>query len=48
MASIITAIILILAVFIILPWLFFLPRCVLSAIVTTVVYTSGFHGKDIS
>lgn len=40
MASIITAIILVLAVFFIVPWLFFLPKCVLSAIITTVVYSS--------
>lgn len=40
MASIITAIILVLAVFFIVPWLFFLPKCVMSAIITTVVYSS--------
>lgn len=44
MASIITAIILVLAVFFIVPWLFFLPKCVLSAIITTVVYSSELFG----
>jgi high affinity sulfate transporter 1 len=38
MASLITASLVLLSIFFLMPWLFFLPRCVLASIITTVVY----------
>ncbi|BEI93842.1 uncharacterized protein CcaverHIS019_0603010 [Cutaneotrichosporon cavernicola] len=38
MASLITSTLVLLSIFFVIPWLFFLPRCVLAAIITTVVY----------
>ncbi|GMK59887.1 hypothetical protein CspeluHIS016_0901040 [Cutaneotrichosporon spelunceum] len=38
MASLITSALVLLSIFFVIPWLYFLPRCVLAAIITTVVY----------